>query len=73
VNNILGDIEKGVITRSHVTNYCEHYTFVSSSEPFKVEDALHDPDWVVACHTPFRESLTEASIRVPRMFNSHVQ
>jgi hypothetical protein len=25
------------------------------------------------CHTPFRESGNEASIRVPRMFKSHVQ
>jgi hypothetical protein len=24
------------------------------------------------CHTPFRESRNEASIRVPRMFKSHV-
>jgi hypothetical protein len=48
VDNILGDIENGVTTRSHVTNFCEHYSFVSSFEPFKVEDALHDPDWVVA-------------------------
>jgi hypothetical protein len=48
VDNILGDIEKGVITRSRVTNFCEHYSFISSFEPFNVEDALRDPDWVVA-------------------------
>jgi hypothetical protein len=48
VNNILGDIEKGVTTRSRVAIFCEHYSFVSSFEPFKVEDALRDPDWVVA-------------------------
>jgi hypothetical protein len=48
VDNILGDIEKGVTTRSHVANYCEYYSFVSSFEPFKVEDELRDPDWVVA-------------------------
>jgi hypothetical protein len=47
VDNILGDIKKGVTTRSHVANLCQHYSFVSSMEPFKVEDALHDPDWVV--------------------------
>jgi hypothetical protein len=47
VDNILGDIEKGVTTRSRVTNFCEHYSFVSSFEPFKVEDALHGLDWVV--------------------------
>jgi hypothetical protein len=48
VDNILGDIEKGVTTRSRVANFCEHYSFVSSFELFKVEDALHDLDWVVA-------------------------
>jgi hypothetical protein len=48
INNILGDIENGVITRSHVANFCEHYSFVSSFEPFEVEDALRDPNWVVA-------------------------
>jgi hypothetical protein len=48
MNNILGDIEKGVTTRSRVANFCEHYTIVSSFEPFKVEYALCDPYWVVA-------------------------
>jgi hypothetical protein len=48
VNNIHGDIEKGVTTRLRVANFCQHYSFVSSFEPFKVEDALHDLDWVVA-------------------------
>jgi hypothetical protein len=48
VDNILGDIEKGVTTRSRIANCCEHYSFVSSFEPFKVEDALCDLDWVVA-------------------------
>jgi hypothetical protein len=48
VDNILGDIEKRVTTRSRVVNFCEHYSFISSFEPFKVEDAPHDPDWVVA-------------------------
>jgi hypothetical protein len=47
VNNILGDIKKGVTTRSCVANFCEHYSFVSFLEPFKVEDVLCDPDWVV--------------------------
>jgi hypothetical protein len=48
VDNILDDIEKGVITKSHVANFYEHYSFVSSFKLFKVEDALHDLDWVVA-------------------------
>jgi hypothetical protein len=48
VNSILGDINKGVTTRSRVTHFCEHYSFVSSIEPYRVEDALRDSDWVLA-------------------------
>jgi hypothetical protein len=48
VNNILCVIEKGVTTQSSVATFCEHYSFVSSFKPFKVEDILRDPDWVVA-------------------------
>jgi hypothetical protein len=28
--------------------FCEHYSFVSSIEQYMIEDALRDPDWVVA-------------------------
>jgi hypothetical protein len=48
INSILGDIHKGVTTRSRVAHFCERYSFVSSIEPYRVEDALRDPDWVVA-------------------------
>jgi hypothetical protein len=48
VDNILSDIEKGVTGRSRVANFCEHYSFVFSFKLFNVEDALRDPDWVVA-------------------------
>jgi transposase InsO family protein len=44
VNSILGDIHKGVTTRSRVAHFCEHYYFVSSIEPYRVEDALRDSD-----------------------------
>jgi hypothetical protein len=45
---ILREIHKGVITRSRLANFCENYSFVYSLEPFRVEYALKDPDWVVA-------------------------
>jgi hypothetical protein len=48
VDQILGDISKGVITRSCLANFCEHYSFVSSIEPFRVGEALQDPYWVLA-------------------------
>jgi hypothetical protein len=47
VNSILGNIHKGVTTRSRVAHFCEHYSFVSSIEPYMIEDALRDQDWVV--------------------------
>jgi hypothetical protein len=33
---------------TRLANFCEHYSFVSSIEPFKIEEALQDPDWVLA-------------------------
>jgi hypothetical protein len=48
VDQILGDISKGVTTRSRLANFCEHYSFVSSIEPFRVEEALQDSGWVLA-------------------------
>jgi hypothetical protein len=44
VNNILGAIEKGATAQSHVAIFCEHYSFISYFEPFKVKDALQDLD-----------------------------
>jgi hypothetical protein len=48
VDQILGDISKGETNHSRRANFCEHYSFVSSIEPFRVEEALLDPDWVLA-------------------------
>jgi hypothetical protein len=48
VNSILGDIHKGVTTRSRVAHFCEHYSFVSSIDPYRIEDALRDLNWAVA-------------------------
>jgi hypothetical protein len=48
VDHIVGDISKGVTTRSRLANFCELYSFVSSIKPFRVEEALQDPDWVLA-------------------------
>jgi hypothetical protein len=48
INSILGDIHKGVTTRYRVAHLCEHYSFVSFIEPYRIDDALRDLDWVVA-------------------------
>jgi len=50
VENIIGQIQKGVSTRSTVSNYCERMTFVSQVEPKSNEEALKDDKWVAAMH-----------------------
>ena len=52
IDQILDDINSGRITRSktRLANFCEHYSFISSVEPMKVEEALEDVDWVNAMH-----------------------
>ena len=46
VEQILNDIQTGRITRSktRLANFCENYSFISSIEPMKVEEALEDPE-----------------------------
>ena len=50
VENITSQILKGVSTRSTVSNYYEHMTFVSQVEPKSNEEALKDYKWVAAMH-----------------------
>jgi hypothetical protein len=67
VNSILGDIHKGVTTRSRVAHFCAHYSFVSSIEPYRVEDALRDSDWVQAMQEELNNfTRNEVSHLVPR-------
>ena len=46
----MGDISKGVQTRSRIASFCEHFSFISSIEPNHIDEALNDPDWVNAMH-----------------------
>ena len=50
LNTIIRDISRGVQTRSRLTLFCEHFSFVSSIEPKKIEESLKDVDWVNAMH-----------------------
>jgi hypothetical protein len=47
---IIGDISRGVQTRSRLASFCEHFLFVSSIEPKKIDEALKDVDWINAMH-----------------------
>ena len=45
---IVGDPQAGVQTRSATRNECFFFGFLSQVEPKKIEEALIDPDWVIA-------------------------
>jgi transposase InsO family protein len=49
-DQVVGDFNKGVQTRSCIASFCEHFSFVSSIEPNRVDEALQDPEWVNAMH-----------------------
>ena len=42
LDTIIGDITRGVQTRSRLASFCEHFSFVSSIEPKKIDEALKD-------------------------------
>jgi hypothetical protein len=44
IDQIVGNINKGVQTRSRLAYFWEHYSFVSCDEPTRIEEALDDPD-----------------------------
>jgi hypothetical protein len=50
LDTIIGDISRGVQTRSRLASFCEHFSFVLSIEPKKIEEALIDVDWMNAMH-----------------------
>ena len=50
LDTIIGDISRGAQTRSRLTSFCEHFSFLSSIEPKNIDEALNDVDWVNAMH-----------------------
>jgi hypothetical protein len=50
LDTIIGDISRGVQIRSRLVSFCEHFSFVSSIESKKIDEALKDVDWVNAIH-----------------------
>jgi hypothetical protein len=63
IYNILDDIEKGV------AYFYEHYSFVSYFKPFKVEDALRDPEWVVVMQEElnnFKRNQVWSLVKIPK-------
>ena len=48
LDNVLGDLSKGVQTRSQVQNIVNHLSFLSQIEPKTAKEALLDEDWISA-------------------------
>ena len=46
LENVIGDISKGVVTRN-MSNFCMTIAFVSQIEPKNVEEALQDDQWCI--------------------------
>jgi hypothetical protein len=56
LDTIIGDISRGVQTRWRLASFCEHFSFVSSIEPKKIDEALLDVDWVNQCMKNWKTS-----------------
>ena len=50
LDTIIRDISRGVQKRSRLVSFYEHFSFVSSIEPKKIDEALKNVDWVNAMH-----------------------
>jgi hypothetical protein len=50
LDTIIEDISRGVQTRSRLALFFEHFSFISSIKPKKIDETLMDVDWVNAMH-----------------------
>ena len=50
MDTIIGDISRGVQTILRLASFYEDFSFVSSIEPKKIEEALMDVDWMNTMH-----------------------
>jgi hypothetical protein len=64
LDSIIGDISTGVQIRSRLASFYEHFSFVSSIEPKKIDKALKDVDWVNAMHEELNNFTRKSSMGV---------
>ena len=66
LDNVIGNIEKGVSTRKSLNNLCETMTFVSQVEPKNLNEALKDSNWILAMQEEMNQfALNEVCTLIP--------
>ena len=48
LDNVIGNVDQRVITRSKMNNFCMNATFISQGEPKSIDEALQDEYWIQA-------------------------
>jgi len=73
LDNVIGQVHKGVSTRSTLNQFCEHMAFVSQTEPNTVADALEDSNWITTMHEELNQfARNEVWTLVPRTSEMNV-
>ncbi|KAI4369936.1 hypothetical protein MLD38_018327 [Melastoma candidum] len=48
MEQVIGDVQKGIQTRHSVNLFCEYFAFLSQKEPTNIDEALADPNEIIA-------------------------
>jgi len=67
MDNIIGQIDKGISTQNSISNFCKHVAFVSRIEPKTICDALKDENWVAVMHDELNQfTINDVWFLVPK-------
>jgi len=73
LDNVIGQVHKGVSTKSTLNQFCEHMAVVSQIEPKTVADALEGSSWITATHKELNQfARNEVWTLVPRTSGMNV-
>jgi len=73
LDNVIGQVQKGVSTRRSLNHFLEHMAFVSQVEPKIVTKALEDNNWINAMHEELNQfARNEVWTLIPRSKKKNV-